>query len=331
MINAKFKKTLNLFIWMFIILFLLSTSFTWINFYQFKSDSEKYQNEMSMLIASDIKNRYESTSVFINSINPFISETIEKSLYSIERELNINNKHVDNRVLESLKKQYNLTNIYVLNEKGIVTYATDPKEIGKYTREFSNKQDKLRWEKSFKRIVKTKEVYVEDNFYRSEIYPHRYHKWGYKGIGYIDNIGLVVLEVGIQVMDIKDESVSSLIKQVVDMNKINKNIISLELINLPPSQNKLNNKKEQIRKDNGDIVTIIKAKAIDNADIQIKVITHFSTSENNVNAAFNNALIWTIFYAIFSFLVCLLFYYRFSLPLQYIDREVVEESIKRNS
>ncbi|AEO93473.1 gp214 [Bacillus phage G] len=325
--NLKFKKTLSLFIWSFIILFFFSTTFTWINFYQFKSNSDKHQEEMSYLIASDIKNRYESISSFIETMEPYISETVEKSLYSIEREINANNMQLDNNVLKSLKKEYNLTNIYVLDKNGIVQYSTDEKEIGKLAREFYKKEDKQRWETAFKKIVETKEVYIEDKFYRSEIYPHRYHKWGYKGIGYIDNVGLVVLEVGLQVLDIKDDSITPLVNQVVELKNINKNIVSLDFINLPPTKLTKNYKEEQIKNKDGSITTKINIKGLDNATVQAKVVSRFDSTLDSVQDAFVNAIIWTFFYAIFSFTLCLLLYYRFTIPIKIINENIIKDSI----
>lgn len=325
--NLRFKKTLGLFIWMFIILFFFNTTFTWINFYEFKSNSERHQEEQSVLIASDIKNRYESVSTFVNAMDPFISDTIEKSLYSIERDLEANGRQINNDILVSLRKEYNLTNIYVLNEEGVVTHATDQREVGKYSREFYNEADKEKWEQTFKKIVETKGIYVEDKFYRSEINPYRYHKWGYKGVGYIDGFGFVVLEVGLQVMDIKDESISPLVDQVVDLEKISKNITKLELINLPPTKSREDFKEKQYRTKNGDVITVINLKGLDNSDMQAIITTEFPIMKDNIEDSFNNASIWTAFYALFSFLMCLLFYYRFSIPSQNSHEDAIAQSI----
>lgn len=327
--TKKRKKTLNLFIWMFITLFLFNTIFTWINFYQFKTNSENHQNDMSLAISSDIKNRYESVSSFIETMDPYISQTVEKSLYSIEREINANNRKIDNDVLESLQAEYNLTNIYVLDKDGIVQYSTDKREIGKYSREFYNETDKKKWETAFKRIVTTEEVYIEDKFYRSEMNPYRYHKWGYKGIGYVDGLGLVVLEVGIQVLDIKNDSITPLVNQVIDLDKVNENIISIEFKNLPPTESKKAYKEEQYVDENNNIITKINALGLDDADVQITVITNFKSTQNNIDNAFENALIWTIFYIICSFLLCFLLYYRFSLPMKYVRYEELEEKINQ--
>lgn len=327
--NLKFKRTLGLFIWMFIILFFFNTTFTWINYYQFKTNSEQHQLEQSTLIADDLKNRYESLSTFLNGINPYISDTVEKSLYSIEEEINNNGRKIDNSILESLRQEYSLTNIYVLDEHGIVTYATDAKEVGKYSREFYSNEDRKRWESEFKKIIKTQDVYIEDKFYRSEIHPYRYHKWGYKGIGYIEGLGYVVLEVGLQVIDIKDKTITPLVDQVIDLDTISKNVISLDLVNLPPNQLTSNKFKEsQIIDENGIITTKLNMKGIDGSDMQAIIKTKFSSTNDDVKDAFKNALIWTIFYAIFSSLMCLLLYYRFSIPVQYVDEDVINKRIQ---
>lgn len=320
-------KTLRFFLWSFVLICLFSLSVIWLNYFQFKNTSEENSYKLSKLIAVDIKTRYESMNKFVNAVDPFVTETMKSILTSMEVKIKEMGT-IDNFSLNELKKQYNITNIYVINEKGIIQYSTDPREIGLDTKNLYKDRSDMDWDKIFKQVQQNKEIFI-DRFSKSELYPYDFTKWAYKGIGYIDNLGLVVLEISISLEDIKEESVVDLMGSFKDLDKINENIVDLSFKNIPPNKSNEKNyfKESQVKKGN-KIYTKINAKNLTKDTTQIIIVTKFDSIEQDIKNAFYNSLIASIFIVFFTIIISILFYHRFSIPINYQYKEMIEKVIK---
>lgn len=323
--NSKSKKTLNLFLVIFLIAGMLSISFSWANFYQFKKNADNYKLSNSQLIAEDVKVKYESTNGFIKAMEPFITKTMEDTLTSIEQDIHSSDEELNNQALKNLKSEYNVTNIYIINEDGNIEFSTNEKEIGFKAEElYPNKE--AEWDIVFNQIKENGDIYISQ-FARSKFEPYRFHKWGYNGIGYIEGMGVVVLEIGIQVTDIENEDVKMLVDQVVNLNEENEKVVKIDLINSSPDEQKIEVEEEQYFLKNNNIVTTIEVLNLDNEYSTAKVTTEFKNIDKSIEKAFQNSLLWTLFTCLFTFFISILFYYRFSIPN---DKEIINEIIKRS-
>jgi hypothetical protein len=318
------KKTVSLFIVVFIASFLLMTGFSWVNYFNFKNNTQDNEMALSMLIANDVKTRYEATNGFIKAMDPFITETMKKTLNSMEIAIK-DDKQVSDASLKELRDQYNVTNIYIINEDGTVKYSTNPKEVGSNTKDLYKDRTDMNWETIFNNVLKNKDIYI-DKFSKSEFHPYRFTKWGYKGIGYVDGLGIVVLEIGIEVGDIKEENVANLVSAVKNLDRQNPNVVSVELINSAPSDQNTVFKEGQYRVGN-QIYTKINMTNLSGQTSQAVVVTQFDEIDGTIKTEFYDAIIWTVFTSLFALFISILFYNRFNMPTNF-DRH--KESIERS-
>ena len=137
------------------------------------------------------------------------------------------------------------------------------------------------------------------------------------------------MEIGIKVIDIKEKSISTMVDQIVNLDKVSPSIVSIDIINLPPTQLHANLVDEQYF-ENGKVITKTKlSTTLDNSDAQLIITTEFPVLKEEINNALINAIVWTIFYVFFSSTICLLFYYRFSLP-KFNYQEDIKRKIEQN-
>lgn len=326
--NKKSKiKTLQFFLLSFLLICLFSLGTIWINFFQFKSTSEENSVKVSELITLGVKDRYESVNKFIVAVEPFVTDTMKSILFSMENKIQSLGT-VDNLALENLKKEYNVTDIYIINNEGFVQFSTDKNNIGTNTSSlYQNKKD-IDWNEIFKNVQENKEIYV-DKFSQSREYPYDFTKLAYKGVGYIDNVGFVVLEISLSISDIKDESVADLIASLEKLDENDENIIQVSFENSPPGKNNSNYFKESKYKVGNKYYTKMNAVNLNDEVSQITVVTKFDEVDRTVTSSFYNAIITSVFIFLFTVIVSILFYYRFSIPTQSNShKEALEKTIQ---
>ncbi|MDF2533905.1 MAG: hypothetical protein K0R18_62 [Bacillales bacterium] len=320
-------KTLRFFLLSFALICLFSLSTIWINFFQLKSATEADSYKLSKLITMNAKDRYEGVNKFVLAVEPFVADTMKSILLSMETEIKSIGT-VDNTALQNLKKEYNITNIYVLDDNGMVKYSTDSADIGLNSASIYKDRTDTDWNKIFNDVLKNKEIYV-DKFSQSPKYPYDFNKLAYKGVGYIDKVGFIVLEISLSVSDIKDPSVIDLIGSLKTINEDNENIIDIRFENSPPGTNSKNYFDESSTKVGNQYVTKMNVTNINNDVSQIAVTTKFDEITRIVTAALYNAFITSVFITLFIIIVAILFYYRFSLPSQQSPyKEALERTIR---
>ncbi|MNJ90263.1 hypothetical protein D3C87_78580 [compost metagenome] len=323
--NSK-NKTIRFFLLSFMLICIFSVSTIWINFVQFKSASEKNSYRVSELITIGIGDRYKSVNEFITSVEPFVTDTMKSILSSMEDKITTMGV-IDNDALAKLKKQYNISDIYVIDNQGLVKYSTVQESIGSNTAALYKNRTDIEWSTIFKNVQQNKEIYV-DNFTQSPTYPYNFTKLAYKGIGYIDNIGFVVLEIGLSIDDIKDASVSDLVANLEKIDENNENILEVKFENSPPNTNGDTYFKNESYKIGDKYYTKMKAENLDGGTSQISVVTSFHDVDKAVLSSMYNAIITSLFIVLFTIIISILFSYRFSFPTENNYRkEALEKTI----
>lgn len=323
--NLK-NKTIRFFLLSFMLICIFSVSTIWINFAQFKTASEKNSYRVSELITIGISDRYKSINEFIVSIDPFVTDTMKSILFSMEDKITTMGV-IDNNTLSNLKKQYNISDIYVLDNQGLVKYSTVKESIGSDTATLYKDRDDIDWNTIFKNVQQNKEIYV-DNFTQSQNYPYNFTKLAYKGIGYIENVGFVVLEISLSINDIKEASVNELVTNLEKIDENNENILDVSFENSPPNKNGDTYFKNEQYKVGDKYYTKMKVENLNGGVSQISTVTSFNDVDRSVLSSMYNAIITSLFIVLFTIIISILFSYRFAFPTKNNHRkEALEKTI----
>lgn len=293
MLNNESKKKKSRFIIIILITaFLFSISLNWLHFYQSKVNAEEQMFTLSTAIAENIKTMYESRNESVLLIEPLITENMKSILIAIESDIQ-NNKAINSDFLNKLQNKYNISGIYIIEKDGIIRLTSNGETIQDTSNFYSDRPD-VNWEETFDRLINNKgEVFI-DTFSKSETPPYSLNKWGYRGIGHIDGLGLVVLEVGVKIDDLKYNN-TNILNKLHNMKNTQKSVISIEINHSSPSK-KSDFKENQWIKDN-IIYTSINVQNIAGSDpSQIIVGTNFSNIQSEVQQNFYNTIITSLFF-----------------------------------